>query len=106
MRFIKKDVTNKKLGRAAAALVAAAVIMMTLFSMVFIIVEADHDCIGEHCRICLVLRAFEQSLGRFYFGLLSVSAVPVGFAFFLILALMFYAPVCLSPVKLKIRMNN
>ena len=40
-----------------AAVWAAVLILVLLFFAAFIVLEADHDCHGEHCVVCAQLGA-------------------------------------------------
>ena len=44
---------------AAFALLLASVM---LFSVLYIVFEADHDCCGEGCAVCILLQACENLL--------------------------------------------
>jgi len=50
-----------------AAILAAVLALILLFSALFIVLEADHDCHGENCRVCMQIRLCE--------GLLRQAAV-------------------------------
>lgn len=41
---------RKKRNRIAALLLAVTVLVITLYSALFVAAEADHDCVGEGCR--------------------------------------------------------
>ncbi len=51
---------NKPKRLASMLALLAAFIM--LFSVLFIALEADHDCCGEDCAICTQIRACENLL--------------------------------------------
>jgi len=57
--------------RIPALLLCFAVICVMLFSCAFIAAEAEHDCAGEHCEICLDLHICKELLK----GLLCAPAV-------------------------------
>ena len=48
--------------RLPVLLLAAAVCFVMLFSSVFIAVNTDHDCMGEHCPICYQINFCENTL--------------------------------------------
>lgn len=60
--------------RIAAAMLAALVVFVMLFSASFIVAHADHDCEGENCPICEQLCACVKSFQRFAFAALIASA--------------------------------
>ncbi len=45
-----------------AAVLALLVAFLMLFSVLFIALEADHDCCGEGCAVCAQIRACEDLL--------------------------------------------
>ena len=75
---------NKPKCLASALAVLLALVM--LFSVVYIALEADHDCCGEDCAICAQIQACEDLLrnlltvavfaaaARCYFALVCVFA--------------------------------
>ena len=48
--------------RFAAACGAALLVFALLFSVFFVVAEADHDCGGEHCAICHQIHACQELL--------------------------------------------
>ncbi|HOO61460.1 MAG TPA: hypothetical protein PKV44_03440 [Bacillota bacterium] len=46
-----------------------------LFSVLFIALEADHDCTGEHCPICLQIEICENTINKISFAIVSVSII-------------------------------
>lgn len=50
--------------RAAAMALACVLALILLFSVFFIVLEADHDCAGEDCAVCAVLNVCETLLHR------------------------------------------
>lgn len=51
-----------KKNRFLAVLLTAAVVFVMLFSVLFIAMEADHDCTGEDCPICYQISVCENTL--------------------------------------------
>ena len=45
-----------------AAVLAVLLALVMLFSAAYIALEADHDCCGEDCAVCALLRACEDLL--------------------------------------------
>lgn len=56
--------------RVMTALLGAAVLFVVLFSSLYIMLEADHDCCGEDCHICETLANCQATLHQ-------IGAVPV-----------------------------
>lgn len=48
--------------RVLAILLAAAVLFVMLSSVLFIAIEADHDCAGDDCPICCQISVCEHTL--------------------------------------------
>lgn len=48
--------------RAIALLLAAAVLLVTAFSLTVLVVEANHDCAGEDCAVCRLMDLCENNL--------------------------------------------
>ncbi len=93
--------------RTAAAVVCLTMIAVILFSAFCIAAEADHDCTGEDCQVCVILHQCENILRRAgeAAAVLSAAVLPV---LFTILAVLCLAAAVLqeTPVSQKVRMNN
>lgn len=48
--------------RFSAALLAAVLTVVMLFTVFFIALESNHDCPGEDCAVCALLQACESIL--------------------------------------------
>ena len=48
--------------RMFTGLVAAAMVLVLLFSALYIAVEADHSCTGENCAVCCQITLCRQLL--------------------------------------------
>lgn len=83
-------------------------LLSLLGAVLFLAVEADHPCTGDHCTICLVMEQCGQTL-RMAGG--GTSPFVAAFAFPLLLAAVLL-PLCwqvlalLTPISRKVRMNN
>ena len=53
---------RKKRNRIAALLLAVTILVIMLYSAVFVAAEADHDCVGEGCPICYQIDACQNTL--------------------------------------------
>ncbi|MCI6365481.1 MAG: hypothetical protein MR911_03185 [Spirochaetia bacterium] len=60
---------NKKLNKIQIAL-AVLLLVFSIFSVINIALERNHECSGENCPICFVISTAEQNL-----KLLSLTAV-------------------------------
>ena len=91
------------------ALLLGIGLVLTLFvSSAFIALEADHDCVGEHCDICGHIeecRALLHSIGLLVFMLLiSLVMLPGGHGKHVADGIRL--PVRASLVSWKVRLNN
>lgn len=93
--------------RLAAVILAALVLFALMASLIVIIHEADHDCIGENCPVCAVIAACKNTLKKF-------GGIP-GAAAFALACLCFTASVVAlfstvtyneTPVLLKVKLLN
>lgn len=90
-----------------ALLLCLCFLSVSLFSHVYIAVEADHDCIDDHCPICTCINHAEQTLRQLDTGITGSSIVISPFII-LSAAFVLMLPVflCPTPVSQKTRMNN
>lgn len=93
--------------RTLASLICAVFIIVTSFSLFFIVKEADHDCRGENCPICACIHQAEETLKQLGTGTVGVSAfLPFVETFVLALACTFLLVPCTSLISQKVRLNN
>lgn len=94
--------------RMTALLVCIAIVFVTFFSVFFIAIEANHDCTGEDCPICVCIHTAENTLkeiGNSLAGVVAVIIAPV-------VLLLFFKGILLSSfchptlVSIKVRLNN
>ena len=97
----------KQRNQVSAAVLAALFSVVVLFSSVFIIEHADHDCVGENCPICEQLYSCAQNLKNLSVSLL-VAASTVALAFSLCGGMKWLTPVFAlhTPVLLKVKLSN
>lgn len=57
--------TNRR-NRLLVAIVLIVFISVSLFSTLFIVHHANHDCIGEHCTICMQIKSSSSYLKHLY----------------------------------------
>ena len=66
--------------RKAALILTISFVFVMLFSHVFIIAEADHDCSGEDCPVCAVIAVLSDAFKELsLIGFAAVLFAAVGF---------------------------
>ncbi len=88
-------------------ILALILILCILFSICFIILEAEHDCTGEDCPVCISLAQCEELIQKF--GLWSVFIAVCKKLFSPHIVPFIGNMIRLSaktPVTLKIQLNN
>ncbi len=90
-----------------ADLLALLISVTVLFSVFYLAIEMNHDCVGDNCPICESMRLCEQNLRQSDTGFTRLIAViaPVILFLFAIVACFDYLRQS-SPVTEKIRMND
>lgn len=78
---------NEKKKRIAASIIALMLLVFFLFFSFFIAVEADHDCEGEDCPICVCIQQCEEALHQMGNGIAFQAAIIIP-AFFLLLTIL------------------
>lgn len=98
---------NIKKQRYVAMILCIYFIFMSIFSLTFIIKEADHDCTGVHCLVCDSIHAAKKNLEGFSLVNIDSSVVTATIVIFLI-ATSFVQFVILRAtlVTQKTRMDN
>lgn len=96
-----------KKNRTVAFLICVVFFVVTFFSVLFVVAEADHDCIGEDCPVCACIHHAEQTLNQLGMGIGSATGwMPV------VVTLLSFIPCVLRPVAhqtpigQKVRLNN
>lgn len=96
-----------KKSRAAAMLLAIAVLFVMLFSACYIAAESDHDCTGEDCPICWQISLCESTLKSFGLALLLVIfAAFIGFFTLSLPSLRDRSAVQPTLVSLKVKLSD
>ncbi len=66
--------------KTLVAVLGMAILVVVLFSAVFVTTRKHHHCHGEDCPVCAVLHQCESGLGQLGSGLIPrAGAVRVGF---------------------------
>lgn len=95
--------TEKRIGLA----VAAALMAVILFSALFRLFEADHDCAGDDCPICACIQQCELILNQFTNGVVAQAAVAVAVSLLVLaVAISAYTFIQATPVSRKVQLNN
>ena len=92
--------------RWISCFLAALFVLVMLSSLVFIVLEAEHDCTGEDCPICYQIHVCERTLKS---GLAAAVFVAAGFAGALCPSaapLSSGVRLCLTPVTLKVKLSD
>ena len=96
-----------KTRRITAMVFAAIVLLSMIFSLFIIVSEADHDCTGEDCPVCLCIRLCSDVLNRFRKKTVPVARILLPMLCVLPAAAVFSALMAeQTPVKGKVRLNN
>ena len=82
-------------------------IALVLFSFIYVVAEADHDCEGEHCHICECIEICAELLQKFGFKA-SAGTQFAALALFVLMAAIIPAGTHTesTPVSLKVQLNN
>ena len=103
----RSEKNMSKRTRLSAACGAVLLIFALIFSVLFVAVEANHDCSGEHCTICHQVQICQTLLEQ----LSTVRATLAGttalcfFAVLLVLRTQM-AIIASSPVLLRVKLLN
>ena len=88
-------------------LLAAAVLFVMLSSVLFIAIEADHDCVGDGCPICAQIVVCENSLQSVGQAVAFMSLAPIIGSFMISLpALAKKQAYNTSLVSLKVKLSD
>lgn len=96
--------TNQK--RALAGIIAVAVLIVMLFSIAYIVHEADHDCIGDGCSICNQIGVCISALKTLSYGVIAAALAAAFKPVLFIKLLRFSSPVPKGTlVALKVKLS-
>ena len=86
---------------------AALMLCVLVLSFVFVAVEADHDCAGGDCPICMLIQQCEQTIRSIGggFSLAGFSILLISFCVASVL-MRCISILCYTPVSFKTRLNN
>lgn len=93
--------------RVLVSALAVLVLLAVLFPAFFIACEADHDCTGDCCGVCLSIRQCEALLQSVSAALLIMCALLLAVRAALLAASALSVTVWQeTPVSRKVRLNN
>ena len=103
-RFLGK---RKGLIETFVAMLGMAMLVVVLFSAVFVASESQHDCDGDECPICAVLQQCENNLNQLGSGIVPL-AVAVMVVFYLMAGVSDSGVfrIFSTPVSNMVRLNN
>ena len=92
--------------RLLAGVIAMTLFFIVLFATVYIAVEADHDCSGEDCEICMVIDQCCLILGNRSVGKNPHIASLIVFSSIIIACFCDQSIERFTLVSAKVRLNN
>ena len=97
--------TNKK--RAIVIFMAVTVVFVMFFSSFFVAKNTKHNCVGEHCSICLQIENCKTALRELTFDFLTVcieisAAILILFTAFISYKIYIH----ITLVSLKVKLSN
>ncbi len=102
-----RNSSKSKALRIAAVTMGLMMLVLVAFSAFYIAAEADHDCTGEDCPVCLCIRLCSDALNRFRKKTVPVAQILLPMLCVLPAAAVFSALMAeQTPVKGKVRLNN
>ncbi len=102
-----KNCRETKMNRTLTGIMAAMILLVMMFSAIFIVSHTDHDCTGEDCPVCACLQQCENILhGAGDGSRVTVSGIiPIVLITGFILV-SYGIVISDTPVSAKVRMNN
>ena len=96
-----------KLKKIIAYIIIFMMLSFLLFSSIFIIKNADHDCIGDDCPVCHFIHVCENILKNLDTGKTAQSFSLFNILFcFNLLTFVFYSILKTTPIMEKVRLDN
>lgn len=93
--------------RLAAACGAVLLVFALIFSVFFVVAEADHDCGGEHCTICHQIHVCQKLLEPFSAAYTaSAGGAVLCFSALLLVVRTRNMAAVSSPVRWKVKLLN
>ena len=96
-----------KAKNAAAVTLALLFIFALLFSLFFVIVEADHDCAHDDCFVCRVLCSVENALSKIFLLLIASGVAAIAlFSMILFHRAFIRRAFFATPVAMKVKITD
>lgn len=93
--------------KTIAGLICILFIAAISLSITYIVKEANHDCIGDHCPICAHIQVAERMLGELSSAVVFLAHSRVAFAILIIIIFHFIREtIPFTLVTQNVRMNN
>ncbi|MCR5356677.1 MAG: hypothetical protein K6E63_04655 [Lachnospiraceae bacterium] len=93
--------------KIASGIISIMVLVVVLFSSVYIAKESDHVCHDEDCPVCACLHQCEDMLHQLSSGFTGLIMVAVAFAVFAVPVLIpAFDLLYETPVSRKVRLND
>lgn len=97
----------QKKRRMVAFFVLSVFLLGSLFAASPLVEHVDHDCTGYDCSVCLQLHSIQHLFKLMATGILGSGALYAGLYFLRILLQKdVFGTILLTPVTLKVRMDN
>ncbi|MBQ4247257.1 MAG: hypothetical protein II703_01540 [Ruminococcus sp.] len=96
-----------KKAKRAAVVTALVLIVAMLFSVLFIAHEAEHECTGENCQVCMKISACENALKNITGAVAAAAALGV-VCYVFVRTLLPIHSFCAasSPITLKVKLSD
>lgn len=96
-----------KYKRFAAGVMVFVMLAIMFFSSFYIAIESKHDCIGEHCHICVCIRYCEKAIHQVADETVLKIATAFLLVFLTVFAFVFASEFMHETiVSRKVRLNN
>lgn len=101
---MKKQVSIRQI---SAIFLCICFIIVSFLSMMYLIQEFNHDCMGEHCQVCSYIQSAKNTLKQLANSKVEGENIsPVIFPLTIVILFITYSIILFTPIKLKVRMNN
>ena len=92
---------------ATAVMLALLFIFALLFSLFFVILEADHDCAHDDCFVCRVICSVENALSKVFLPLIASGVAAIAlFLMILFHRAFMHRAVFATPVAMKVKITD
>lgn len=82
MHKLSIDFRNVKSKKIVAAILGMSMLFVLLFSLFYILAEANHDCAGEDCPICACIQQCEHNIRQMGTGIITQVVFALFAVFF------------------------